>query len=53
MMGMEHERVHFETSSVLIRQLPVTMVTRPEEWNYAPLKTGIQKDRVTKTKMTD
>lgn len=35
-MGIEHERVHIETSSVLIRQLPVAMVTAPPGWNYAP-----------------
>ncbi|XP_064604807.1 uncharacterized protein LOC135470036 [Liolophura sinensis] len=39
-MGMEHERIHVETSSVLIRQLPVTMVTRPDGWVYGPSKHG-------------
>lgn len=39
-MGMEHERIHIETSSVLIRQLPVDMVTKPEGWMYAPAKCG-------------
>ncbi|KAL3870051.1 hypothetical protein ACJMK2_042668 [Sinanodonta woodiana] len=39
-MGMEHERIHLETSSVLIRQLPISMVTRPKGWKYAPLSTG-------------
>ncbi|KAH9495393.1 hypothetical protein Btru_016361 [Bulinus truncatus] len=38
MMGMEHERIHLETSSVLIRQLPVDMVVRPEGWKYGPVK---------------
>ncbi|WAR15417.1 hypothetical protein MAR_005522 [Mya arenaria] len=41
LMGMEHERIHLETSSVLIRQLPVAMVTKPKEWTYAPKTTGI------------
>ncbi|XP_060556826.1 uncharacterized protein LOC132717387 isoform X2 [Ruditapes philippinarum] len=36
LMGMEHERIHVETSSVLIRQLPVDMVTKPDGWTYAP-----------------
>ena len=36
MMGMEHERIHIETSSVLIRQLPVDMLTKPNGWKYAP-----------------
>lgn len=40
LMGMEHERIHLETSSVLIRQLPVDMVTKPEGWAYAPMKYG-------------
>ena len=39
-MGMEHERIHLETSSVLIRQLPVDMVTKPEGWLYGPVKAG-------------
>ncbi|XP_033738496.1 ergothioneine biosynthesis protein 1-like [Pecten maximus] len=40
LMGMEHERIHIETSSVLIRQLPVSMVTKPNGWVYGPLKHG-------------
>lgn len=40
-MGFEHERVHFETSSVLIRQLPLDLVTKPEGWKYGPLTTGV------------
>lgn len=39
-MGMEHERIHIETSSVLIRQLPVCMVNKPDGWNYAPIQAG-------------
>jgi 5-histidylcysteine sulfoxide synthase/putative 4-mercaptohistidine N1-methyltranferase len=31
-MGMEHERIHLETSSVLIRELPVHLVARPPQW---------------------
>jgi 5-histidylcysteine sulfoxide synthase len=37
MMGMEHQRIHVETSSMLIRQLPIKRVNRPEHWEYAPL----------------
>ncbi|XP_021357637.1 uncharacterized protein LOC110453125 isoform X2 [Mizuhopecten yessoensis] len=40
LMGMEHERIHIETSSVLIRQLPTDMVTKPNGWVYGPLKHG-------------
>lgn len=36
MMAIEHQRIHFETSSMLIRQLPVEQVKRPENWQYAP-----------------
>lgn len=36
MMGLEHDRIHFETSSVLFRQLPPELLCRPEDWTYAP-----------------
>eukprot|EP00762_Andalucia_godoyi_P002716 ANDGO_03357.mRNA.1 Hercynine oxygenase len=36
MMGMEHERIHYETSSVLIRQLPIHCVKRPAWAKYGP-----------------
>ncbi|GLC40818.1 hypothetical protein PLESTB_000019400 [Pleodorina starrii] len=36
-MGFEHERIHIETSSVLIRELPLTSVRKPEFWpDYHP-----------------
>lgn len=31
-MGFEHERIHLETSSVLIRELPIECVRRPDAW---------------------
>lgn len=31
-MGFEHERIHLETSSVLIRELPSHLVKEPEAW---------------------
>ena len=34
-MGNEHENIHFETSSVLIRQYPISMVEKPNGWSYA------------------
>lgn len=37
-MGFEHERIHFETSTVLIRQYPVELVQRPLGWSYAPFQ---------------
>jgi 5-histidylcysteine sulfoxide synthase len=36
MMGIEHQRIHIETSSMLIRQLPIEKVQRPDNWEYAP-----------------
>lgn len=36
LMGIEHERIHFETSSVLIRQYPAHYLKRPAGWTYAP-----------------
>ncbi|GAX79951.1 hypothetical protein CEUSTIGMA_g7390.t1 [Chlamydomonas eustigma] len=36
-MGFEHERIHLETSSVLIRELPLSSVRKPEFWpDYHP-----------------
>ncbi|QSX37080.1 5-histidylcysteine sulfoxide synthase [Shewanella sedimentimangrovi] len=32
LMGIEHERIHLETSSVIIRQLPLTMVRTHPDW---------------------
>lgn len=41
-MGMEHERIHIETSSVLVRQLPVNTVKRPRRWPaYAPVNNDV------------
>lgn len=31
-MAMEHERIHLETSSVLIRELPIHLVKKPSAW---------------------
>ncbi|KAL5016943.1 hypothetical protein ScPMuIL_006532 [Solemya velum] len=39
-MGMEHERIHLDTSSVLIRQMPAHLVSKPPGWCYAPNKHG-------------
>lgn len=35
-MGIEHQRIHIETSSMLFRQLPIERVKRPSDWKYAP-----------------
>ncbi|MBX9770716.1 MAG: 5-histidylcysteine sulfoxide synthase [Candidatus Obscuribacterales bacterium] len=31
-MGFEHERIHFETSSVLVRELPIHLIKKPLQW---------------------
>jgi 5-histidylcysteine sulfoxide synthase/putative 4-mercaptohistidine N1-methyltranferase len=36
MMGIEHEHIHLETSSVLIRQLPLSKVTPHSDWPRCP-----------------
>jgi len=36
-MCFEHERIHLETSSVLIRELPVRYVRQPENWPPMPV----------------
>ncbi|MDD3343739.1 MAG: 5-histidylcysteine sulfoxide synthase [Sulfurospirillaceae bacterium] len=41
MMGIEHERIHLETSSVLIRQLPLTSVHAHPFWKVCPIDTPV------------
>ena len=36
LMGIEHSRIHLETSSMLLRQLPIDKLKCPQGWNYAP-----------------
>ena len=36
LMGIEHERIHLETSSVLIRQLPLSQVKPSPCWPHCP-----------------
>lgn len=36
LMAIEHARIHFETSSVLLRQADVRVLRRPDGWRYAP-----------------
>jgi len=38
LMGVEHERIHLETSSVLIRQLPLAWVTPQPHWPVCPMR---------------
>lgn len=44
LMGLEHDRIHFETSSMLIRQYPVEWLQRPEGWDYAPVDVPVQEN---------
>lgn len=41
MMGIEHERIHLETSSVLIRQLPLECVKPSDFWKVCPFDTPV------------
>lgn len=34
LMGIEHSLIHFETSSMLLRQLPPNKLQRPSQWQY-------------------
>ena len=38
LMGIEHQRIHVETSSVIIRRLPIEMVRPLPLWNICPEK---------------
>ncbi|BAZ32432.1 hypothetical protein NIES4074_49370 [Cylindrospermum sp. NIES-4074] len=46
LMGIEHSRIHFETSSMLLRQLPVDRLKRPQGWNYAPSSGNIPNNQL-------
>jgi 5-histidylcysteine sulfoxide synthase len=46
MMGIEHQRIHFETSSMIIRQLPTENVERPQNWQYAPSNCHIDQNEM-------
>ena len=39
-MGFEHERIHVETSSVLMRELPIELVKKPDAWPDYQAMTG-------------
>lgn len=44
-MGIDHDRIHFETSSVLIRQYPLKFLSKPIGWKYADLESSIHKSK--------
>jgi formylglycine-generating enzyme required for sulfatase activity len=39
-MGFEHDRIHFETSSVLFREAPLHLVQKPKGWAAHPSLTS-------------
>ena len=45
LMSIEHDRIHLEASSVLIRQLDTALLNRPFEWNYAPTQSSKVENR--------
>ena len=51
-MGFEHERIHLETSSVLMRELPAHLVTRPSQFaKYHPSAFDGSAERVIQNQM--
>lgn len=40
-MALEHERIHYETSSMLMRQYPIDWLQAPEHWQLAPTSTSL------------
>jgi len=39
LLSIEHERIHFETTTLLFRQLDLKYLKKPEKWNYAKYST--------------
>jgi 5-histidylcysteine sulfoxide synthase len=48
LMGFEHQRIHIETSSMLLRQLPCDRLERPAGWHYAPSQGEIKPQAMAK-----
>lgn len=46
LMGIEHNRIHIETSSMLLRQLPIERLKCPPEWQYAPTNREIPQNEM-------
>lgn len=47
-MGIEHERIHLETSSVLIRQLDVSYLQKSEKWPLCKQDSGFVENKLVK-----
>jgi len=52
LMGIEHERIHLETSSVLIRQLPLKNVVPNNFWKVCPFDAPVVKNELLHVKGT-
>ncbi len=50
LMGIEHERIHLETSSVLIRQLPIENVRPDPAWAVCPKSGAAPKNTLKEVK---
>lgn len=50
MMGCEHERIHVETSSILIRQLPITFVKKTSDWKICTDSSDAPKNELLEVK---
>jgi len=46
LMGIEHENIHLETSSVLIRQLPLAFVQENREWKECEISGNAPKNEL-------
>ena len=38
LLGIDHSRIHIELSSVMLHELPVELLHRPEAWSYGPVQ---------------
>jgi hypothetical protein len=45
LMGIEHQRIHLETSSVIIRRLPIEMVRQLPLWSICPKRRARRRER--------
>jgi 5-histidylcysteine sulfoxide synthase len=46
LMGLEHDRIHFETSTMLLRQLDEKKLKKPEKWAYSPMNLSEPKNEM-------
>jgi 5-histidylcysteine sulfoxide synthase/putative 4-mercaptohistidine N1-methyltranferase len=46
LMGIEHENIHLETTSVLIRQLPLDLVIHSKHWRHCDLQSDAPENKL-------